>query len=827
MKWEKLHFCIFACLVVSISSRRNKDNYVDNQSILIENGRCKISCANSTDGCSFLCEGVNLTKGFPEIPGYVTDLKIKSCIMSTMINYSFGILPLLRSITVMNSKVKTVSNDAFSMMSNLTTVIITGNLLKSIPPNIFWLPLLKHVDLSSNLIRDINFPDNLTTGGNISINLSNNSIGGILNGTFREFTGFDAVSLSLAHNNISSIKDNTFSGINRFNTLDLSRNDFKTKVYLMDIGYSIQTIPTKELKLVRCNLNRHLDSSMFRLMSKTDIEILDLSENSWDIWPNDTLIHLPKLQHFTADHNPCFAFFYAAEELTNARYVSLASNALLKTQIVGIIFKNSPKLEYLDVSSNHFQFKINFHLLNISSLKTFNFSNNNQRIHKARRKMYFNSLMPNLEILRLHDINADWVNYIDLGDFVVTNMSKLTELDLSHNKICISCSSVIDKFKGLDRLHKLNMSYNSLIRATFDDMNAFFDQLPTLEIIDLSFNSLQHLPYNLFNVMPNLTTVILDGNRLTSFSDKYLRNNHNLEKLYLQRNALTWIDGNTFANIKLQSLDIRSNAFYCSCELIGLRKWLNSRSATIKVYGENQFCKTPGIYNDRTIKTFELPWLQCYNHLLIMLSVWIGAPLLLASVVAVIVSYFRWDIKYWWILRRSRRSRNGYTEVSGLGDNIFKYDGFVSYNSDNEDWVTQQLSPNLEHSDDDVNVKLCIAERDFTPGEFIADNIVNSINESRKLMFVITEEFIKSQWCAFELEMAHLRQFDEKKNLIVLIFLDKIPKKKLPRKIRLLMRHVTYVEWDEKSTRAQRLVWKKLKLSLLDFPCDLTYGVTP
>ncbi|CAH1789763.1 unnamed protein product [Owenia fusiformis] len=834
MRVAKIQFGALSCLAVllnlsSLAHCTSSDvKRLNGDGIPIANGTCDlISCGNFTDGCIFLCQRVDLTNGLPKLPGNVTDVIIDSCHMPVVAKYPHGLLPLLRSIEITYSNVRTVSNDAFSIMSNLETVIITGNLLKSIPPNIFWLPLLKHVDLSNNLIKDISFPDNITVRGrDISINLSNNTITGILKGTFYEFTYFDAVSLFLARNYITNISRHTFDGIRRFNSLDLSGNNFRKGVSLWDVGESIQEIPTKELKLVNCKLNRHLDSSMFQMMSRSDIEMLDLSNNSWELWPRDTLKHLPYLKNLTINHCPYFAFFEAAKELENATYVSLSSNALLKTQIITEICKSSKKLEYLDVSSNHFQFETKFRS-RVSSLKTFDFSNNNQKSNKAMRKVRYNEIMPNLETLKLRNINANWVNYMEVGDIVLTNMSKLGELDLSYNRIGINSSSIGSNFKGLNQLHKLNISYNNIAHVSLDTLNAFFHELPTLRIVDLSFNNIQRIPYNLFSRMSNLTILILEGNRLTSFSDKYMRNNLHLTELWLQRNALTWIDANIFTPLHLSILDIRQNAFYCSCDLVNFKRWLNTKSEAITVLGEDQSCKTPDIYEDTSINKFELPWLQCNNHLTIMVSAWIAAPVLLASIVAVIISYFRWDIKYWWILRRSRNSRKGYTELSGLGDNIFKYDGFVSYNSDNEEWVTEQLIPNMEHSDDDVNVKLCIAERDFTPGEFIADNIVNSINESRKLMFVITEEFIKSQWCAFELEMAHLRQFDEKKNLIVLIFLDKIPKKKLPRKIRLLMRHVTYVEWDEKNKRTQSLVWKKLKLSLLDNPIDLTYGVTP
>ncbi|CAH1789325.1 unnamed protein product [Owenia fusiformis] len=777
------------------------------------------------------CQNMDFSNGFPKLPEDVTDLVIDTCKMPIIQNYSYGLLPRLWKLEISYSNVSLVAPDAFSMMPNLTDINLSNNTLKEIPANIFWLNRITNVDLSGNQIRNITFPSNISAREDIdiSIRLSYNMIGKttIQNGTFNALANFTSVSLFLDGNDISTLHPSTFLGINRFNILDLSNNNFGKKISLMDIGLCIRDKPTKVLKMTNCKLNRTLTEKMFKTMSNSSIESLDLSGNSWTIWPKNTLKHLKNLRNLTVNNCRYFAFFEAAKELEEVLNVSLSSNGLLKTHIISIIIASSKKIQYLNISSNHFQdhFK-DIKRLNSTSLKTFDMSNNNQIVTETSQLDYYKA-MRNLSILRLSNTNSDLIHNMDIGTLRLTNMSKLEFLDLSLNKIYINRTTLNASFMGLTSLKTIVLSYNNLANTPFDALEAFFHQLPTLKSIDLSFNNIQHLPYDVFSGMPNLTELILQGNRMTSFSNKYIMNNPKLQRLLLQRNALTWIDATMFAKLTSSfTLNIENNAFYCSCNLRDFRQWLNSRNKNVVIVkGENQHCKTPSRFNETSIKRFELPWLECDNHLAIMVSAWIAAPLLLASMVAVIISYYRWDIKYWWILRRSRRTRRGYTELTeSRVSNGFVYDGFVSYNSESQGWVIDQLLPNMERSPDDVNVKLCFDGRDFIPGKFIADNIVDSIKESRKMMFIISKRFIESQWCAFELEMAHLRQFEEKKNLIVLIFLEKIPKKKLPKKISLLMRHVTYVEWDEDNLRSQSLMWKKLKLSLLDIPCDLTYG---
>ena len=51
----------------------------------------------------------------------------------------------------------------------------------------------------------------------------------------------------------------------------------------------------------------------------------------------------------------------------------------------------------------------------------------------------------------------------------------------------------------------------------------------------------------------------------------------------------------------------------------------------------------------------------------------------------------------------------------------------------------------------------CIADRDFTPGVSVLDNIVEAIHSSYKVILVLTEHFVSSQWCKYEADQAIIR----------------------------------------------------------------------
>nr|KAG5691245.1 hypothetical protein BaRGS_015213 [Batillaria attramentaria] len=53
-----------------------------------------------------------------------------------------------------------------------------------------------------------------------------------------------------------------------------------------------------------------------------------------------------------------------------------------------------------------------------------------------------------------------------------------------------------------------------------------------------------------------------------------------------------------------------------------------------------------------------------------------------------------------------------------LQEHDFQYDVFVSYASEDQDWVFQHLMPELEGR---LGLRLCLHERDFIPGKHIVD----------------------------------------------------------------------------------------------------------
>uniref|UniRef100_A0A3Q1H2C0 TIR domain-containing protein n=1 Tax=Acanthochromis polyacanthus TaxID=80966 RepID=A0A3Q1H2C0_9TELE len=89
------------------------------------------------------------------------------------------------------------------------------------------------------------------------------------------------------------------------------------------------------------------------------------------------------------------------------------------------------------------------------------------------------------------------------------------------------------------------------------------------------------------------------------------------------------------------------------------------------------------------------------------------------------------------------------------------YHVFISYSSTDYQW-THSLINQLESR----NLQVCYHERDFTPGRTVLENMSECIQESQKVLLVLSPEFVRSRWCLLEANMSLFRDCLERKPII-------------------------------------------------------------
>ncbi|KAK2549056.1 Hemicentin-2 [Acropora cervicornis] len=147
-------------------------------------------------------------------------------------------------------------------------------------------------------------------------------------------------------------------------------------------------------------------------------------------------------------------------------------------------------------------------------------------------------------------------------------------------------------------------------------------------------------------------------------------------------------------------------------------------------------------------------------------------PLMAGGVLAVIATLFS--------LRRLQKTRHGHKHAEEINDGEFKYDVFVTFSTKDHQWVSNKLIPVLEAR----RFKYCIHSRDFELGRTLVDNMAESVYSSRKVVAVVSKNYLESKFCRGELEMALHRSKTGRDGSLFAITIDGIMKKKLPKALR-------------------------------------------
>ena len=120
----------------------------------------------------------------------------------------------------------------------------------------------------------------------------------------------------------------------------------------------------------------------------------------------------------------------------------------------------------------------------------------------------------------------------------------------------------------------------------------------------------------------------------------------------------------------------------------------------------------------------------------------------------------------------------------------------------------------LPEPDSSEGLKLCIHHRDWLAGRDIMDNVVYSVQSSRKTVLVVSNSFTQSNWCHVELTLAQSRLYQDERDNLVIILLESLDYRYVNPRLRYEMNQRTYIEWPKDNETGQKLFWLKLKQAL-------------
>lgn len=382
----------------------------------------------------------------------------------------------------------------------------------------------------------------------------------------------------------------------------------------------------------------------------------------------------------------------------------------------------------------------------------------------------------NLRELSIGNTVKGYMNVVDFYTFLLYNPF-LKNLTLNNiNLSLVNTSRMLSKLTNLTSLSILNCNIQNVPTLT---------NLPLLSSIDMSFNSIQSLHAEAFQFLGKLKYISLKSNALTSVT---------LESLP----RVLWDTSDVL-------IDLSSNPFDCVCSLEWFKLWYENNMKRTSGNASLYICNTPTQWQEVPLVDFDTADCHELNQYVVMALI-IAGVLCLVALSFIVVRRYRWDIKYY--IHACKYNKLTSPPVNLRDD--FLYDGFVAYNTRDRKWIMAEL---VEHVERKHNYKLCLHERDIIPGGVYVEDVLESIDFSRKFILVLSNNFMDDQWGRYETAIASHTLAEGGGGKLFLILLEDIRSEYITRSLKVLLKSIGHAEWT-KNKNGQKIFWNNVVQNL-------------
>ncbi|GAB6024242.1 hypothetical protein CHUAL_008937 [Chamberlinius hualienensis] len=467
--------------------------------------------------------------------------------------------------------------------------------------------------------------------------------------------------------------------------------------------------------------------------------------------------------------------------------------------------------------------------LNSIEIDAFKLNNKLQELYLEDNRLAEIPYLGHLTSLIHLDIRNSLLTTIKDEDFIICNT--LVKLDLSRNRINYIEDNAFDH---LTNLKELDVSYNLLktISKAFNKVNvsqlnfnnnlliefSMFDFSNNLKYLYAMQNVITNIPANITNsqlikidlsrnninllekleLPMTLERIDLDENNIEYFSLSSQNTSHKLKNVNLQYNRLEIVSND---GLKANIYNLNGNPLLCSCE----NSWLFSNSEEANsildepclsnnkynpnhqsLLNVNMLCESN--FNDKSSNQqpeIDFTW---------KIIIGIIAPMCVFAIVYGVIRYIqcRLSVKHVKCIERAYRlMKNAGTPIETDGK---VFDVFISYSNEDSEFVATEIVPKLEDITNPYHV--CVHERNFLGGGSIEDTIIEAIKKSTRIIVILTENYMKSDWCMYEFVIAHSVMIEDQCPRVVLIIKDELPADINPN-LQIYLTTNTYIKWTD------------------------------
>ena len=298
-----------------------------------------------------------------------------------------------------------------------------------------------------------------------------------------------------------------------------------------------------------------------------------------------------------------------------------------------------------------------------------------------------------------------------------------------------------------------------------------FTAFSSLQVIDLSNNELETWNIDMLHSLHDLKTLFLHGNRIHQIYGGVAEYNlPSLQIITLHENELHVVpDSIDFAihSTSFTNLTLAGNPWQCAaCAGPIFRKWLAQHAGIVSDAADIQCNKSHLPVLDISMATLE--YARCINATHIFTNIHWGitggltASLVLLGISLVLTYFFRDHIlvllyNNFDFLKRRRR------ELDVL------YDVRVIYDETDErvrQWVVDKLLQVLEAQ---WGLDVFLVERDMLAGGNHAEDIAQSIHQSRRTLILVSKNFADNEWAQFAYQAAFQFQMENHVHRVLVV----------------------------------------------------------
>ncbi|CAD7088113.1 unnamed protein product [Hermetia illucens] len=730
--------------------------------------------------------------------------------LHTLDNKLFNGLFILTKLTLNNNLINIIESQAFRNCSDLKELDLSSNQLTEVPEAIQDLAVLKTLDLGENQISGFQNGSFRNLNQLTGLRLIDNQIGNITIGMFWDLPRLSV--LNLAKNRVQAIERGSFDKNTELEAIRLDRNlltdingVFATLASLLWLNLSenhlvwfdYAFIPSK-LKWLDIHGN-YIEAlgNYYKLQEEIRVKTLDASHNRiTEIGP----MSVPNTIELLFINNNLINTIHPNTfvDKTSLTRVDLYANMISKLQLHNLRVAPAPDEKMVPefyLGGNPFECDCSMEWLQRADSLT---SRQHPRImdlanieclmpHSRSAPIRALTSLSSSDFLCKYDThcfalchccdfdacdcemtcptncscyNDDrWgTNIVDCGRQNTNQLpSKLpmdvTDLYLDGNNLPVLQNQI---FIGRKNLRSVYLNASNVMTV----QNQTFAGLAALEILHLENNKLQTLQGSEFSGLSSLKELYLHNNQLSFIGNNTLADLTSLRVLRIDNNRLvtfpTWQLHNLQQKSSLTALAVGRNSWSCHCKFLQeLTEFVSSSSMVIQdaqdiycvdgaVKRELDLNASAGCNEQYAGNTAAIPNQDVYTGYIPLLAAVL--VLIVLIIILIVVFVFRESVRMWLFAHYGVRVCESRFDDAGK-----LYDAIILHSAKDYEFVCRTIAGELEHGRPPF--RLCIQQRDLPPDASHLQ-IVEATRASRKMIVILTRNFLQTEWIRTEFRSA-------------------------------------------------------------------------